>query len=302
MEFPRIKGLIAATHTPFNNDGSLRLDVVEKQAEHLLADGVKTVFICGTTGEGSSLSQEERRALAKRWKDVSTNCAINVIVHVGHNCLKEARDLAEHAQEIGAFAIAAIAPSFFKPATINELVDSMAEIAAGAPSLPFYYYEFPAQSGVTISPSEFLEAASSRIPNLAGIKFTSSNLMEYQLCRAANEAHFDALFGCDEMLLSALALGAEGAVGSTYNFAAPIYLRVIDAFRAHDFGTAQVEQMKSVRLVRTLARFGYMGAAKSLMEFQGVAVGPPRLPNRRLSPEQQHALRSELCALNVVRT
>jgi len=301
MDTPRITGLIAATHTPFNIDGSLRLDVVEKQAANLLGDGVKTVFICGTTGEGSSLTQDERRALAERWLDVSRHSPLKVIVHVGHNCLRDARDLAAHAQKIGAYAIASIAPSFFKPAAMNELVESMAEIASGAPALPFYYYEFPNQSGVTLSPSDFLEAAISRIPNLAGIKFTSSNLMEYQICRAASNARFDALFGCDEILLSALALGAEGAVGSTYNFAAPIYLRIIEAFRAGDFETARAEQLRSIHLIRVLARFGYMGAAKSLMEFQGVAVGPPRLPNRRLTAEEQHVLREELRALNIVR-
>jgi len=300
MDAPRIKGLIAATHTPFNADGSMRLDVVAKQAAHLLSNGVKTVFICGTTGEGSSLTLDERRALAERWMDASRGSAMKVIVHVGHNCLREARDLAAHAQKIGALAVASITPSFFKPSGMQELVDSMAEVAAGAPAIPFYYYEFPTQSGVTLSPSGFLESATETISNLVGIKFTSANLMEYQLCRAANNARYDALFGCDEILLSALALGAEGAVGSTYNFAAPIYHRVMESFRVNDLEAARSEQSKSVRLVQVLARYGYMGAAKTLMEMQGVAVGPPRLPNRALNAAQKSSLRDELHALNVV--
>lgn len=300
MDVIRIQGLIAATHTPFNTDCTLNLKAVEAQASHLLANGVRAIFVCGTTGEGSSLTLDERRALAERWMDVSRG-TMKVIVHVGHNCLHDARELAAHAQKIGAYAVASLAPSFFKPSGQAELVASMAEIAAGAPALPFYYYEFPTQSGVTLSPSEFLEYAHGKINNLAGIKFTSANLMEYQLCRTVNSGRLDALFGCDEILLSALALGAEGAVGSTYNFAAPIYHRIMEFFRTGELQGARAEQLKSVRLVQVLARYGYMGAAKALMDMQGVAVGPPRLPNRRLSEVQVRALREDLLALNVVR-
>ena len=76
--------------------------------------------------------------------------------------------------------------------------------------------------------------------NLAGLKFTSNNLYEYQLCRAIGDGQFDLPFGYDEILLSALALGATGAVGSSFNFAAPIYQRVIKAWTAGDLATARM--------------------------------------------------------------
>lgn len=294
MKTPRILGLVAAVHSPFDASGALRLDTVEKQAEHLLSNGVGAAFVCGTTGESSSLTLDERMALAAHWVNVTRGSALKTIVHVGHTCVADAAALAAHAEKSGAFACAALAPTFFKPPAQDELVETMRAIASGAPRLPFYYYEFPAQSGLTLSPSEFLESARARIPNLAGIKFTSVNLMEYQLCRAAGGGCFDALFGCDEILLGALALGAQGAVGSTYNFAAPVYLRLMAAYRAGDFESARLEQLNAVRLIQTLARHGYMASAKFLMRLQGVDVGEPRLPNRKLNAAQQAELETKL--------
>lgn len=295
MKIPSpITGLVAATHTPFHADGSLNLAVVETQAAHLLATGVGHVFVGGTTGESSSLTLAERQALAVRWFEVTRGSALKVIVHVGANCLADSCSLAAQAQELGAVAVSALAPSYFKPGQVSTLVASMAQVASAAPELPFYYYEIPTMTGLTLSPSEFLAQAAGRIPNLAGIKFTSSNLMEYQLCRSLHEGRFDIPFGFDEMLLAALALGATGAVGSSFNFAAPVYLRVIGAFQRGDFTAAREEQMKSVRLIQALASRGYMGAAKAVMAMLGVEVGPPRLPCAPLDANQTRALRSEL--------
>lgn len=290
----RLSGLVAATHTPFHSDGSLNLAIIEKQAAHLQAMGVGHAFIGGTTGESSSLTLEERRALAVRWFEVTESSALKVIVHVGSNCLDDARVLAAQAQELGAVAVSALAPSYFKPGSVTTLVESMGQIASAAPELPFYYYEIPTMTGIALSPSEFLAQAAERIPNLAGIKFTSSNLMEYQLCRASHDGAFDIPFGFDEMMLGALALGATGAVGSSFNFAGPIYNRLIGAFHQGDLGSARKEQMRSVRLIQKLAARGYMGAAKAVMKMLGVDVGPPRLPCGRLDADQTKALCSEL--------
>jgi N-acetylneuraminate lyase len=297
MKLERIHGLVAATHTPFTADGALNVAVIEKQAAHLIAQNVERAFIGGTTGEWSSLNYEERLALAQRWIEVARGSTLKIIVHVGANCLAESRGLAAQAQKLGALAISAVAPSYFKPANIPLLVESMAHVAGAAPKLPFYYYEIPSLTGIALSPSAFLDQASKRIPNLAGAKFTSNNLIEYQLCRSVNGGALDIPFGIDEMLLSALAMGATGAVGSTYNFAAPIYHRIMKAFADGNFGEARAEQLRSVRMVAVLAGKGYMGAAKTVMKMLGVDVGPARLPQGNLTPEQETALKSELDAL-----
>ena len=294
MKMPQFTGLVAATYTPFQADGALNLPMVEQQAAHLLAHGVKLAFIGGSTGECASLTLEERRALAERWFAVARGSALRIMVHVGANALSDARMLAAQAEQLGAAAVSAFAPSYFKPTNVDALVACCADIAEAAPATPFYFYDIPALTGVHLPMPEFLARAAGRIPNLAGLKFTNSDLMAYQFCRESHGRRFDVLWGCDEALLAALVLGARGAVGSTYNFAAPIYHRLLAAFERGDVEAARGEQYRSVQLVRVLAARGYMGCAKAVMGMLGVNVGPARLPNGNPSAEQVTELRQEL--------
>ncbi len=290
-----LHGLTAATHTPFHADGSLNLTAVETQAAHLLKDGVGFVFIGGTTGESSSLSLDERLALAQRWSDVARGTALKVVIHVGSNCLADSRSLAAQAQQLGAVAISALAPSYFKPRSLDLLIACCADIAAAAPETPFYYYDIPALTGVSLPMPEFLEKAPERIPTLAGLKFTNPDLMAYLQCLGAGD--WDIPWGIDEWMLGALATGARGAVGSSFNFAAPLYHGLIAAFERGDLAAARDAQHRSTRLIALLARHGYIGAAKATMAMLGVDVGPARLPNGSLSAAQAKSLRGELDTL-----
>lgn len=290
----RLHGLVAATHTPFDAHGDLNLAIVEKQAELMLRYGVAAVFVGGTTGESHSLSLDERLALAKRWSEVVRGTPLVLVVHVGSNCLRDARTMAAQAQSLGAAAIAAVTPCYFKPRSLDTLVACCAEIAAAAPATPFYYYDIPILTGVLFSMPEFLNVAPARIPTLVGLKFTNADLMAFQRCLRAENGRFDVPWGTDEYLLGALALGAQGAVGSSYNFAAPLYLRLIAAYNRGDLAAARVEQFRSVQLIDLLAGLGYMGAAKTVMGLLGVEVGPARLPNTNLTAEQTTRLRTSL--------
>lgn len=292
-----LTGLVAAVHSPFRADGSLHTGAVEAQAAHLRAQGIDLAFVGGTTGEGPSLSLEERSALARSWLEAARGTGLGVVVHVGSNCLADARALAAQAEKGGALAVSAFAPSYFKPRDLDTLVSCCADVASAAPRTPFYFYDIPALTGVSLSMPDFLERAGGRIPTLAGLKFTSPDLMAYQLCLRAGGSAFDVPWGSDETLLAALALGARGAVGSTYNFAAPLYHRMLRAFAAGDLEAARAEQLRSVEVVRLLSGYGYMGAAKAVMAMLGVDVGPPRLPSPRLSAAQAAELRGRLEAL-----
>jgi len=281
----RLSGLVAAPHTPFDMDGSLYLDVIEEQAALLADSGVSGAFVCGTTGEGLSLTTEERKSVARQWVNVARG-RLKVIVHVGHASQREAIELARHAGQIGATAVSALAPFFFKPATAAQLVDSCRPIAAAAPELPFYFYNIPSMTGVSISMVQFLELAAERIPTFRGIKFTHGDMMEFQRCRAVNDGAFDIAWGVDEMLLGALAVGTDAAVGSTYNYAAPLYLRMIDAFRAGDLSTAQSLGRQVTDMVAILLKHGVLRTGKATMSLVGIECGPPRSPVPPLTREE----------------
>ena len=293
----RIKGLVAAPFTPFKKDGVVNMAVIEKLAASLVANKVAGAFVCGTTGEGVSMTIAERMKVAAQWQA----CAgknLRVIVHVGHTALGECRTLAAHAQKIGASAVGCMAPFCFKPTKAEDLVAFCAEVASAAPDLPFYYYHIPCVTGVTIPAFDFLRAATDRIPNLAGIKFTHENLMDYASCVRWEGGRFDALFGRDEMLLSGLAVGAEGAIGSTYNYAAPIYHRIIKAFKKGDLALAQAEQARANAMIAVLIRYGGMPpAGKAFMRAIGLDCGSVRLPLRALTDEQAAALCAEAEAI-----
>jgi len=278
-----LTGLIAAPHTAMHADGSLNLDMIEKQAQCLINNGVKGAFVCGSTGEGISLSTSERVRVAERWRDV-VDAALPIIVQVGHHSLAEAKALAEHAQnKIGARAIASLSPSYFKPKRLEELVCFCAEVAAAAPDTPFYYYHQPGFSGVSLPMPEFLRMAGERIASLAGLKFSDGDLMEFGQCLDLAGDRFDILFGADEALLAALALGGRGAIGSTYNFAAPLFQEIIRAFEAGDMAAARTGQRRARELVEVLREFGGLTAIKAAMKAIGIDCGPCRLPLRTLT-------------------
>jgi N-acetylneuraminate lyase len=289
-----LNGLVAAPHTPFDRDGALRLDIIEKQASLLVESGVRAAFVCGTTGEGLSLTGAERREVVRRWVDVTRAVDLPVIVHVGHPSVAESAELAAHAQATGAQAISAFAPCFFKPRGVPELVDSCARIAAAAPALPFYYYHLPSMTGVLVSMVDFLEQARSRIPTFAGIKYTHNDLMEFRRCTQLGEGSLDILFGRDEILIDGLLAGAKGAVGSTYNYAAPVYRRLIDAFRAGDIASARRLQDDAVRLVEVIVRFGEIPAAKAILAMMGVDCGPARPPLTQLDDAAKRSIYAAL--------
>jgi N-acetylneuraminate lyase len=295
----RLRGLIAAPHTPMHADGSVNVTVVPRQVEILLAGKVSAAFICGTTGEGPSLSTAERMQLAESWMAAAPP-ELPMIVHVGHASIAEARALAAHAQRIGAAAVAALAPFFFRPSGVPALVDFCARVASAADRTPFYYYHLPSMTGVSLSVTDFFGQARKAIPTFAGIKYTHDNLMEFQQLVAMAGDELDVLFGRDEILLAGLAAGAKGAIGSTYNYAAPVYHRIIAAVSAGDLATARKEQARAVRLVEVLRKFGEIPAAKAILTMLGVGCGPPRSPLTALSAQQLVELRREVVELGDV--
>lgn len=287
------QGLIAAAFTPMKEDGALNLRSIETLAEHLVRAGVTGVFVCGTTGESMSLAVTERMTIVEAWRQVCRR-SLNLFVHVGHTSLPDARALAAHAQKMGADAVAAMAPCFFRPATTSDLVDFCAEIAAAAPDLPFYFYHMPSLTGVQVKVLDFLELAADRIPTLAGIKFTHEDLMDFARCVHFADQRYTILFGRDEMLLAGLAAGAHGAVGSTYNFAMPYYQVVLQSFRAGDMSRAQLAQLRAVELISIVAKYGGLPAQKAIMKMIGVDCGPVRRPLRPLTEAEYAKLREEL--------
>ncbi|MDP7010734.1 MAG: dihydrodipicolinate synthase family protein [Verrucomicrobiota bacterium] len=290
----KLKGLTAAVHTPMHADFSVNESRVADQAEHLARAGASGVFVTGTTGECHSLTTDERLKLFEAWGRVAHSNGLKFIAHVGHNNLPDARALVCAAAANGADAISAMAPTFFKPADAVALCDWFVQMLAGAPELPFYFYDIPAMTGVTINTREFVQRAAEHIPGLVGVKYTNPDREQLRAMLNTNGRAPDMLFGCDEELLEGLKIGCRGAVGSSYNFASPLYRKIIAAFDEGVTESAQRDQDRSAEMVRTIAKYGYNAAAKAVMGMVGIDCGPARPPLRGLSPENINDLKRDL--------
>jgi len=224
-----------------------------------------------------------------------------VIVQVGHDSLREARLLAAHARSAGASAISAIPPGFFKVDRLELLVDCLGEICAAAPDLPFYYYHIPRLTAARFDVVELLRLGVARLPALQGVKYSDYTIFELQACVELENGRFNILFGSDEMLLSGLAGGAQGAVGTTYSFALPLYQRIFSAFQCGQIGEAQRLQSLSVQMLRIINRYATastnLPAMKSIMKLVGLDCGPLRLPLPSLSSQQERELEVALRAI-----
>ena len=198
MTTARYNGLFAATLTPMKANGDVALDHIAPQVERLIECGVTGLYVCGSTGEGVSLTTAERKAVTVE-SIRSAAGRVPVLVQVGHNSLSEAAELAAHAASSGAAGISATCPSYFKIGTAGVLVDSMKVVASGAAELPFYYYHIPSLTGNRISMTEFLKLGGEAMPNLVGIKYSSIELYEYQQCIELDGGRFEIMWGVDEM-------------------------------------------------------------------------------------------------------
>ncbi|OED34858.1 dihydrodipicolinate synthetase [Flavobacteriaceae bacterium (ex Bugula neritina AB1)] len=285
-------GLIAAPITPMYKNGDVNYDRIQDLVQLYEKNGVSGAFVCGTTGEGTSLQLEEIKEIASAWARAGGN--LKKILSVGGTCLRDMKALAAHAQTIGFEGVSMLCPFYFKPKSEEELLELVKEVSAEAPALDFYYYHIPVLSGAYFSMRKFLELADPQIPNLRGLKFTHNDLYDFYRARAFKKGKFNMLWGSDEVLLSGLVSGANGAVGSTYNYAAPLYKKVIDAFNKGEIEEARHWQDKSVEMVKLLIQYGGTGATKAFMKIIGLDCGNYRLPVLSPSAAEISELESEL--------
>ena len=163
---PLLSGLVAAAFTPMEGDGGLDLGRVPAVCDFVLGQGVSGLFLCGSTGEGPSLSVDERMAVSEAYLEAAGG-RVPVVVHAGHSSLSDARTLAAHAAKAGADAVAVLPPSSPSIASIEDLGNCLEHIAEAAPDTPLYYYHIPRLTGVGLRMVELLERAEASLPSFA---------------------------------------------------------------------------------------------------------------------------------------
>ena len=295
MEITHLQGLIAAPFTPMHQDGSLNVSIIPDYYQLLKANGNTGAFICGSTGEGVSMTTEEKKAVAEAWANATrADKNFKVMMLVGGTCIADCIHLAKYAQEIGLYAVSFTSPFYFKPASAHVLASCCKAIADAVPDMPFYYYHIPVLTGVDFSMIDLLKSIDGKVSNFAGIKYTHEDFMDFLSCLRYQNGKYDMLWGRDENMLSALPLGAKGAVGSTFNYAAPLYYRLIDAFEKGDMELAQQLQEQSVDMIRLLGKYGGIATGKAYMKLVGLDCGEFRLPVKNMTGEAFESFKKDV--------
>lgn len=293
------EGLIAAPFAPMHESGELNYEIIPGYCQFLDKNRISGIFINGSTGEGVSLTQNEKVKTTEAWTAAARNTNLRVINLVSGTSHAECSEMAQMSQTIGVDAIAIIAPYYFKPAGARQLAEYCAKIAESVPNLPVYFYHIPVLTGVNIAMNDFLQEATAIIPNLVGIKYTHEDFMDFLSCLNFNNGKYEILAGRDENLLSALVLGARGAVGSTFNYAAPLYLALIDAYDRGDHALARALQQKANDMIRLLPKYGGIGTGKAFMRHIGFEFGHFRSPVKNIDKSQYKAFEADVELLNM---
>ncbi|XP_077998275.1 N-acetylneuraminate lyase-like [Glandiceps talaboti] len=297
-----IRGLVAAPFTPFKEDGELNLDIIDEYADRLKADGVNSVFICGTTGEGVSMTTDERKQVAAKWVQAAKGKLETVTVQIGAHSLKDSKALAKHAEEIGASAIATIPTTYFRPSSEEVLAEYLAAVADAAPSVPFFYYHVDSLTGVNMLVERLLEVIDQKvsIPSFQGVKYSTFNMFDFGRCLVYGGGKYSMLYGVDEQLLPALTFDTTSFIGSTFNYAGKLYNRIIAEYAKGNIAKCKQEQFRSHAFIRTMRKHSsstgvdFISINKSTMCLSGMNVGPARLPMQNLTPEQLGDLKKDL--------
>ena len=271
-----LTGAIAAAATPLTHGGrDLDEGAVGPLTRFLADGGIDGALVCGTTGEGILLSPPERVRVAERFVEARPD-GFQIAIHAGAQSTADTVALATHAKEIGADAVAVIAPPYF-PLDEPALLEHLRAAAEACGPLPFYVYEFAGRSGYAI-PVAVIERLRETSPNLAGLKVSDtpwSAIEPYAL------EGLDLFVGSEPVVLEALEHGADGAVSGL----ATAFPEIVAAL-VHDRDATAGDHVSTLRTL--LAGVPFHAALKEVLVARGVPIRPDvRPPLRPLTPQER---------------
>jgi len=266
------KGIFTALLTPFTVDGKVNEKALEKLIERNIKQGVNGFYCCGSTAEVFMMTNEMRKGLMKTIADINKG-RVTLIAHVGAVSTDECVDLAKCAYELGYDAVSAVAPFYYKFG-YDEIVAHYNAIANATP-LKCVVYNIPAFSGVNFSAAQLGDLISG--DKFLGLKNTALDCFTIETVKSHNPTKI-VYNGYDEMFLSGMAAGCDGGIGSTYNFMADKYVKILDLFNQNKMKEALAIQHECNEIITSLCKVGVMAGEKAILNILGYDFGDCRLP------------------------
>ncbi len=271
MSFARI---VTAMITPFDTQGSLALDEARRLARWLAERGNDGLVVCGTTGEGPTLSTDEKLAMFRATKEAVGNGA-RIVGNTGGNDTRSSVELTKRAEECGVDGILAVVPYYNKP-TQDGMLTHFGAIAQ-ATTLPVFIYNIPGRSGANMQAETLLELAS-RHRNIAGVKESSGDFNQFSAILAKRRSDFTFWSGDDHLFLPALALGADGVVGVATHLCSREFIAMRDALSSGELVEAARIHLSLTPLFAALFATTSPIAIKWAMNRLGFQAGDTRSP------------------------
>ena len=278
----KFEGIMPALVTPLREDESINTEVLARLIKYFDGKGAYGFYVGGATGEGIALRTEERMVLAEAAVASTDKPCIIQVAATDYN---DAIALAKQAESAGAAAISATPPLFF--AYDEDDVYNYYKGLADAVHIPLMMYYNPA-AGFNMS-AEFA-ARMFTVDNVTSIKWTNPRYDEVIRLKEMTHGEMNVINGPDEMLLLGLCAGADGGIGTTYNFMVDKYLKIYDCFKRGDIKSAQAVQTEANKIIAKLRRYKTIPATKVLVEAMGFEVGNATFPMKRYTDEQKAAL------------
>ena len=289
MNFDKAKfeGVFTALLTPFDKNDQVNEEELKKLVRYNVKLGVKGFYVCGSTAEAFLLSTAERKRVMEIVKETAPEQTL--IAHVGSVNPAEAIELGKYAKTLGYDLVSSVAPFYYKYsfAEIKKYYESVAD----ASGLPMLVYHIPAFSGVNFGVKEMAEFLNDN--RFIGIKFTSNDFFMLEQCKAAFPDKI-VYNGYDEMFLAGISMGADGGIGSTYNFMADKFVKIRALFAENRIAEAQALQKEANRIITVLCKIGVMPAEKEVLNQLGFDFGDCRPPFSKVTEEQKALIAKEI--------
>lgn len=286
------KGIIPALVTPFTADQQVNEPMLTRLVDYFVQLGVSGLYICGSTGEGLLLTEEERKTVAESVVTAADG-RVPVIVHVGAPATFMAERLAAHAAEIGADAIASIPPMYYIVG--RKEVGAYYRRLKRAAGVPLFFYNIPDLLNIRLD-SELARSMYEE-GTIQGMKYTHHDVLTFRGIVEACANGLNVLSGPDEHLLNFLVMGSHGGIGTTYNCMPKLYIDIYESWIAGDITLARELQYQANRIISILAKYNMIPAVKAVMQIKGLDCGDPRGPFLPLAADQKRMLRKELEAI-----
>ena len=281
-----LSGVLVALATPFAADGSVDEATLRALVDRTIEGGVHGVVACGSTGEFSALTGDERRLVVETVVDQAAR-RVPVIAQTGSTSTTEAIQLARHAQSVGADIIMPVAP-YYEPLTLAETTHYLRRVA-GSVDIPVMLYNLPAATGVDLSP-DTVATLVREVENIRYIKNTTPDMAQ-----AAQLIHHygdlvGTFIGWDTLILSALTSGAAGVMAGTANAIPAEIVAVHDAVKAGDLEAAHEVWARIYPLLDTALTTSYVAAVKAALNAVGFPAGSTREPVLPLNPDDANRI------------